>query len=83
MSVGILDQSMVHPREVFRAALLCNAAVVIVAHNHPSGNTSPSAEDVNVTRRLVDAGRLLGIEVQDSLVVSDTGWYSMKREGRM
>lgn len=67
---GVLDASLVHPREVFRDAIACNAASIIVAHNHPSGDPSPSPEDRQVTRQLVKAGELLGIKVLDSLVVT-------------
>lgn len=68
--VGSLNASLVHPRDVFKSAILNNAASVIVAHQHPSGDITPSMEDINVTRRLVEAGTLLGIEVLDHLVVS-------------
>lgn len=69
VSVGTLDASVVHPREVFKPAILANAAAVIVAHNHPSGDPTPSAEDRAVTKQLVEAGRILGIPVLDHLVV--------------
>lgn len=61
--VGSLNASLVHPREVFKSAILSNAASVIVAHQHPSGDIAPSKEDINVTKRLAEAGKLLGIEV--------------------
>src|SRR6266545_6582961 len=63
VSRGILDSTLVHPREVFKAALLANAAAIVAGHNHPSGDPIPSADDVQLTRRLVDAGALLGVEV--------------------
>jgi DNA repair protein RadC len=63
VSRGTLDATLVHPREVFKAALLANAAAIILTHNHPSGDSIPSADDVQLTRRLVDAGALLGVEV--------------------
>ena len=69
VSLGILDASLVHPREVFRGAIVNNAAAVVVAHNHPSGDPTPSAEDVRITRQLVDAGRILSIRVLDHVVI--------------
>ena len=80
--VGSLNASLVHPREVFKSAILNNAASVIVAHQHPSDDITPSKEDINVTKRLVEAGKLLGIEVLDHLVVnSDNGFTSLKERG--
>lgn len=80
--VGSLNASLVHPREVFKSAILNNAASVIVAHQHPSGDITPSMEDINVTKRLVEAGKLLGIEVLDHLVVnSDSKFTSLKEKG--
>lgn len=80
--VGSLNSSIVHPREVFKSAILNNAASVIVAHQHPSGDIKPSMEDINVTKRLVEAGKLLGIEVLDHLVVnSDKSFTSLKERG--
>lgn len=81
ISVGTLDSSLVDPREVFRQAILKNAASVIIAHNHPSGNTEPSAEDIDITKRLVKAGQMLGIEVLDHVIVSDAGHCSLKSKG--
>ena len=69
VTLGILDSSLVHPREVFRGALLNNAAAIVVAHNHPSGDPTPSAEDVRITRQLVQAGQVLGIKVLDHVVI--------------
>ena len=80
--VGSLNSSIVHPREVFKSAILNNAASVIVAHQHPSDDITPSKEDINVTRRLVDAGKLLGIEVLDHLVVNNESKFtSLKEKG--
>ena len=70
-TLGLLNSSMVHPRETFREAVRDGAASVIVAHNHPSGDPTPSKEDIDVTRRLVEAGKLLGIPVVDHLIL---GW---------
>jgi len=75
VSLGILDASIVHPREVFKPAILSNASSVIVGHNHPSGDPEPSPEDVAVTRRLVDAGKILGIDVLDHIVIGDEGRF--------
>ena len=77
ISSGTLDAALVHPREVFRFAFLCNAAAIIVGHNHPSGNTDPSSPDKAVFRRLQEAGELLGIRVLDSIVCNDTSFVSM------
>ena len=78
--VGSLNASIVHPREVFKSAILNNAASIIVAHQHPSGDTTPSMEDINVTKRLVEAGKLLGIEVLDHLIVNNTNSYTSLKE---
>ncbi len=78
ISVGTLNASLVHPREVFQPAVGESAASVILAHNHPSGDPTPSEEDVQLTARLVEAGRIMGIEVLDHLVVASRGWVSMK-----
>ena len=75
VSVGSLNQSIVHPREVFKAALLSSAAAILLVHNHPTGDTTPSAEDREVTRRLVEVGALIGIRVLDHVIVGD-GYFS-------
>jgi len=74
---GILDASLIHPREVFRPAIRAGAAAVIVVHNHPSGDPTPSAEDRQVTRQLREAGRTVGIPLLDHLVVGDGRWASV------
>lgn len=71
---GILDASLIHPREVFRPAILESAAAVILVHNHPSGDPTPSAEDRAVTRQMTEAGRSIGIRVLDHIVIADRGW---------
>lgn len=76
VTVGLVNRTVVHPREVFADPLAERAAAVIVAHNHPSGSLEPSAEDVEVTRRLVAAGQLLGIPVLDHVIFSARGYYS-------
>lgn len=78
VSVGTLTASLVHPREFFRPAIRAAAAAVIAVHNHPSGDPEPSAEDVEVTRRLRDAGKLLGIPLCDHVVIGDEGFASMR-----
>ncbi len=80
VSIGSLNSSLVHPREVFKAAILGNAAAIILVHNHPSGDPAPSAEDLEITRRLVEAGKLLGIEVLDHVIICDC-WVSLKERG--
>lgn len=79
VSTGTADSSMAHPRDVFRPAIAANAVAVIVAHNHPGGSADPSAEDRSVTRRLTDAGALIGIDVLDHIIIGDGRWTSMKR----
>jgi DNA repair protein RadC len=81
VSVGSLDASIVHPREVFREAMSASAASVIFVHNHPSGNCEPSAEDIELTKRLVQAGEIVGINVLDHIIVADTSFVSLKRKG--
>ena len=76
VSRGTLTASLVHPREVFRPALCLGAAALIVAHNHPSGDPSPSTEDREVTQRLCDAGKLLGVRLVDHLIVTPSAVYS-------
>jgi DNA repair protein RadC len=80
VSVGTANASLVHPREVFQAAVAAGAVAVIVAHNHPSGDPSPSREDREVTERLLRAGEVLGIRLLDSVVVSDSGYVSIREE---
>jgi DNA repair protein RadC len=78
VSIGTATASLVHPREVFQPAVGLGACAVIVAHNHPSGDPTPSAEDRDVTRRLAQAGGLLGILLLDSVVVADLGYVSLR-----
>jgi len=75
LSIGTLNQSLVHPREVFRTAILRSAESIVIAHQHPSGDANPSREDMVVTERLVKAGRIIGIEVVDHVVVGDAGRF--------
>ncbi|MEW6610105.1 MAG: DNA repair protein RadC [Patescibacteria group bacterium] len=81
VTTGTVNASLVHPREVFREAIQCAAANVIVAHNHPSGDPEPSEEDKTVTRQLIEAGKLLGIAVTDHIVVTSSSYYSFKEHG--
>ena len=83
ITVGLLDCNQVHPREVFADPLMDRAAAVIVAHNHPSGTLEPSPEDLALTKRLQKAGELLGIKVLDHVIVSPTGFVSLKQQGKM
>lgn len=76
VSIGSVTMSIVHPREVFKPLLLMNASAVLLAHNHPSGDSTPSQEDRALTRRLKDAGELLGIAVLDHLVLGESRYYS-------
>lgn len=78
VSEGTLTTSLVHPREVFRPAIRQAAAALVVVHNHPSGDPEPSSEDLAVTRRLVEVGRLLGIPLLDHVVVGDAAWVSIR-----
>ena len=78
ISLGTLDASLVHPREVFRTAAEHSAATVVLFHNHPSGDPTPSAEDVWLTRRLAQAGELMGIAVVDHVVLGDGCWHSVR-----
>jgi DNA repair protein RadC len=83
VSRGTLDSTLVHPREVFKAALLANAAAIIVCHNHPSGDPTPTIDDVEVTRRLAASGQVLGIELLDHIIVGDGRYYSFKEGARL
>jgi DNA repair protein RadC len=78
---GILNSSLVHPREVFRLAILLGAAGIIVAHNHPSGNPTPSADDRAITRQLVESGQILDIPVCDHVIVCSDSYFSFAEAG--
>ncbi|API90674.1 MULTISPECIES: RadC family protein [Virgibacillus] len=79
--IGSLNASIVHPREVYREAVKRSAASVIVAHNHPSGDPTPSQEDIYVTRRLVESGKMIGIELIDHLIIGNRNYVSLKEKG--
>lgn len=83
ITVGLLNRTIVHPREVFRPAIVENAASVLLSHNHPSSRLDPSQEDLDITKRLQDAGEILGIPVLDHLIIGRTGFYSMVEHGQM
>lgn len=83
LSVGTLNASLVHPREVFRAAIKCSSASIVCLHNHPSGDPAPSPEDVSLTKRLCEAGDLVGIDVLDHIVIGDGRFISLKEQGLM
>jgi DNA repair protein RadC len=76
VTLGLLDQTIVHPREVFRFAIMKGVKSIIIAHNHPSGDCTPSDRDAALTRKMRECGNVLGIHVLDSLVVSDSGYFS-------
>lgn len=84
VSIGSLTASLVHPREVFRAAIVSGTAAIILGHNHPSGDTQPSSEDNETTRRIAEAGRILGIPVLDHVIYAwgNTEYYSYRKAGR-
>ncbi|MCR4426571.1 MAG: DNA repair protein RadC [Firmicutes bacterium] len=81
ISIGSLNSSIVHPREVFREAIRAASAGIILAHNHPSGDPSPSPDDIAITQRLARAGSLLGIEVLDHIIIGDNAFVSFKDKG--
>ena len=83
ISRGTLNASMAHPREVFKPAVLHNAASIICFHNHPSGDPEPSRDDIGLTKRLFEAGKIMGIEVLDHIIVGDDRYISLKERGVM
>ena len=83
ISSGTLDMTVVHPREVFKVAIKKNAHTIILIHNHPSGDTTPSSEDIKLTRRLCEVGKLIGIDVIDHLIIGDGEFYSFLENNRI
>jgi len=83
ISIGILNSVIVHPREIFRTAIIRNANAIIVAHNHPSGNLEPSAEDIEITKKLRQSGDIIGIKLFDHVIVSNAGYYSFSEKGKL
>jgi DNA repair protein RadC len=81
IAVGSLDSSIVHPREVFKEAISASAASVIFVHNHPSGDPEPSADDIGLTKRLAQAGQIVGIDVLDHIIIGDGRYISLKGRG--
>lgn len=80
VSLGIVNASLVHPREVFRAVVIDSAIAVVLVHNHPSGDPSPSGEDINLTKQLIKAAAIMGIEIQDHVIIGKT-FLSMRENG--
>lgn len=78
VSLGSINASIITPRDVFKSAILANAVSVILCHNHPSGDLTPSKQDIEITKRLVEVGELIGVKVLDHLVVSDKGYRSLR-----
>ncbi|MCW3795413.1 DNA repair protein RadC [Paenibacillus sp. LS1] len=83
ISIGSLNAAIVHPREVFNAAIRHCSASLICVHNHPSGDSTPSEEDIKITKRLVDVGEIVGIEVLDHLILGGNSYYSLKEHGHI
>lgn len=79
--IGSLNASIVHPREVLKPAIISNAASIIVAHNHPSNDPTPSREDIEVTKRLAEAGKIIGVELLDHVIVCSDSFVSLKEKG--
>lgn len=79
--IGSLNASIVHPREVMKTAILSNAAAIICCHTHPSGDPTPSQEDIQVTERLIEAGNIIGVDVLDHLILGDESYVSLKEKG--
>jgi DNA repair protein RadC len=80
ISTGILDASIVHPREIFKPAIKNSAARIILVHNHPSGDSSPSEEDIDITKKIIDAGEIIGIEVLDHVIIGEDYWSYVEGE---
>ena len=78
VSLGSINASIITPRDVFKSAILANAVSVILCHNHPSGDLTPSMQDIEITKRLIEVGELIGVKVLDHLVVSDKGYRSLR-----
>jgi DNA repair protein RadC len=83
ISIGSLNANVVHPREVFRAAILDSASHIIVSHNHPSGDPTPSKEDIEITKKLVEASNILGITLLDHVIIGEGRHYSLKETGHI
>jgi DNA repair protein RadC len=81
ITIGLLNSSLVHPRETFRRAVIAGSAAIIIAHNHPSGKVDPSEEDTKITRAMHDAGNILGIAMLDHIIFTKDNYYSFKSNG--
>ena len=81
VSIGSLNSTIVHPREIYKNPIKYSAASIIIAHNHPSGDPTPSAEDIEITKRLYEVGKLLGIELLDHVIIGDGDYFSFKEKG--
>jgi len=81
ISIGTLNASLVHPREVFKDAIKHSAYSVVLAHNHPSGDSEPSEDDLMITKKLVEAGKILDIKVTDHIIITKNGYFSFKEKG--
>ncbi|MBA1335226.1 MAG: UPF0758 family protein [Firmicutes bacterium] len=81
VSIGSLNTSIVHPREIFKMPIKKSAAAILLAHNHPSGDPTPSQEDINITRRICEAGKIIGIDVLDHIIIGDGRFTSLKEKG--
>ena len=80
ISIGTLNANLVHPREVFKEAIIHNASSVVLAHNHPSGDPEPSEADLEITKRIIEAGKIMGIDVLDHIIITKTGFMSFKEK---
>ncbi|MBN1694851.1 DNA repair protein RadC [candidate division WOR-3 bacterium] len=80
ISIGILDSSLAHPREIFKPAIQNSAASIILVHNHPSGDPTPSKDDIKMTERLIEAGKIIGIEIDDHVIISDNLFASLRSD---
>ncbi len=83
VSIGTLNTTLIHPRELFKTAILTNSAAIIIAHNHPSGDPTPSRQDIETTNRLDKAGEILGINILDHIICGSNSFTSLKAEGLM
>jgi len=83
LSKGTVGLSCINPREVYMKALLCGAVTIVVAHNHPSGDPTPSTSDIDSTQRTLEAGKMLGVKLTDSIIIGNNEYYSFQEEGRL
>jgi DNA repair protein RadC len=83
ISIGSLNANVVHPREIFKTACMISASSIIVAHNHPSGDPTPSREDIEITKKLYEAGKMMGIEVLDHVIIGYDRYYGFKESGQL